>query len=293
MTSTRLARFAGLVLMTTSTAASAVADRASGTVTVARLGAIAPTHAVAYLVRDQRNARLPRTEILLTDVVVDAAAIQSAFDPHMTAINDGAIADRNYVLLWTAADEVVSMNATFSKTMTQFLNNTRGGLHVTWTERSAAHLEGRVYSAAPLKTMDGTTYTVDLRFAVDVPPAAAGDAIPDGGGDPGKALRAFLDSVSAKNWDAIRAASSPHALEMFDKSYNTPQENAADAADLVNAWLPTQKRVIARGQISGDSAVLDVEGELASGVMALSRARMIRTGTVWQFDRAAIAGMLP
>jgi hypothetical protein len=265
----------------------------SGAFTVTKLGRIAPTHAVAYLTRDRRNARESRTEVLLTDAVVDAAAIQAAFDPHMTAINDDAIKDRNYVLLWVGADGAVGMNATFSKTMTQFIDDTSGSLHVTWTTRSAARLDGRLYSTAPIKTMDGTTYTVDLRFAVDVPSPPAGALLPAGGGDPGKALLAFLAAVASKNWNAIRAASSPAALQIFDKSYNTPQENASDVADLVDAWIPKQKRVVARGLLSGDSAMLDVEGETFPGMMGLSRVRMVKAGSVWQFDRAAIAGMLP
>jgi hypothetical protein len=289
----RLLCLATVVALVSPGLSSRAPGEASGTVTVTRMGTIAPTHALAYLTRDRRNARESRTEILLTDAVVDAAAIQAAFDPHMVAINDEAIRDRNYVLLWADADGAIGMNATFSKTMTQFVDDTSGGLRVTWTTRSAARLEGRVYSTAPLRTMDGTTYTVDLRFAVDVPPPAAGDALPAGGGDPGKALLAFFAAVAAKDWDAIRAASSPAALQIFDKSYNTPQENAADVADLVDAWIPKEQRVVARGLLSGASAMLDVEGEMFPGTMGLSRVRMVKAGSVWQFDRAAMAGMLP
>jgi hypothetical protein len=289
----RLLCLATVVALVSPGLSSRAPGEASGTVTVTGMGTIAPTHAVAYLTRDRRNARESRTEILLTDAVVDAAAIQAAFDPHMVAINDEAIRDRNYVLLWADADGAIGMNATFSKTMTQFVDDTSGGLRVTWTTRSAARLDGRLFSTAPLRTMDGTTYTVDLRFAVDVPSPAVGDALPAGGGDPGKALLAFFAAVAAKDWDAIRAASSPAALQIFDKSYNTPQENAADVADLVDAWIPKEQRVVARGLLSGDSAMLDVEGEMFPGTMGLSRVRMVKAGSVWQFDRAAMAGMLP
>jgi hypothetical protein len=289
----RLLCLATVVALVSPGLSSRALGEASGTVAVTGMGTIAPTHATAYLTRDRRNARESRTEILLTDVVVDAAAIQAAFDPHMVAINDDAIRDRNYVLLWADAGGAIGMNATFSKTMTQFVDDTSGGLRVTWTTRSAARLEGRVYSTAPLRTMDGATYTVDLRFAVDVPSPPVGDALPAGGGDPGKALLAFLGAVAAKDWDAIRAASSPAALQIFDKSYNTPQENAADVADLVDAWIPKGRRVVARGLLSGDSALLDVEGEMFPGTMGLSRVRMVKAGSVWQFDRAAMAGMLP
>src|SRR6187401_913907 len=142
----------------------AAADSASGTVAAPKLGTISPKFAAAYLVRDQANARITQTEILLAEVSIDAAAIQAAFDPHMTAINLDALKDRNYVLLWVSGDGRVTMNATYSKTMTQFLNATTDGLKVAWTTNSAVRLDGRLTSGGALKTMDGSTYTVDLKF---------------------------------------------------------------------------------------------------------------------------------
>jgi hypothetical protein len=126
-----------------------------------------------------------------------------------------------------AADGYLAMNATYSKTMTQFLNDTSDGLKVTWTTNSPTRIEGRITAAKPLKTMDGETYTVDLRFGVDVPKPPAGDALPAGGGEPGKAFAAFVAAAQKKNWATIKAGASPEALKMFDKSYNTPAENAA------------------------------------------------------------------
>ena len=269
------------------------ADTASGSVVVTKRGTIAVKYAAAYEVREPRNARERQTEILLADVPVNRADMQGAFDPHMVAINLDALRDRNYVLIWVHADGLVSMNATFSKTMTQFLENTGGGLKVAWTVNTPARLEGRLYSAAPIKTMDGTTYTVDLTFAVDRPSPSAADRLEVGGGEPGKALTAFLSAVQRKNWPAIKAASSPDALKMFDHDYNTPAENAAGAADLVNAWIATAKMTISGGEVSGNVAVLDVEGEMFPGFKNLSRVRMVKTGTVWQFDRAARAGSVP
>src|SRR5215218_1971303 len=155
------------------TASAFAADTASGTVTVQKMGAIAPKYAAAYLVRDQRNARTTQVEILLAESAVDPKAMQTAFDPHMVAINLDALRDRNYVLLFVSADGQVGMNATFGKTMTQYLNDTGDGLKAEFTARTATRLEGRVFSSAPLKTMEGTTYAVDLRFAVDVAVAPA------------------------------------------------------------------------------------------------------------------------
>ena len=68
------------------------------------------------------------------------------------------INDRNYLLLWVRPDGSVGMNATYSKTMMQYLNDTAGmlasgGLKAELTTNSPTKVEGRVFSAVPLKTM--------------------------------------------------------------------------------------------------------------------------------------------
>jgi hypothetical protein len=49
---------------------------------------------------------------------------------------------------------------------------------------------------------------------------------------------------------------------------------------------------ITGGQLRGNVAILDVEGELFPGQLGLSLVQMVKTGAVWQFDRAARAGMV-
>jgi len=281
----------GSALLLISTHAHA-ANSASGSVDVQKVGTISPKFSVGYLVRDQRNARTTQTEVLLSEVMTDPAQMDGVLDPHMVAINLDALRNRNYILLFVRGDGWVGMNATFSKGMTQFLNDTTGGLKAEFTARTATRIEGRVSSPAPLKSMDGTTYTVDLHFDVDIAAPPAGTALPTGGGDPGKALTAFLASSQKKNWTAIKAGSSPAALKTFDKSYNSPAENAEGAADLLKAWIPLQKMTITGGQLRGKVAVLDVEGELFPGQLGLSLVQMVKTGAVWQFDRAARAGLV-
>ncbi len=280
----------GLLLM--ALAAPAFSGPASGTVK-AKEGTISPKQAIAYAVRDMRNARNTRIEIMLTEVPVNAASLKDDLDRHMTAINLDELRDKNYVLLWVAPpDTNVSMNATFSKTMTQYLNDGPGGLKAELTTNTATKVEGRVYSASPLKTMDGTTYTVDVKFSADVIPALTGTALPAGGGDPGKALNTFLAAVKAKNWTGIKAGLGPKAAPMFDKSYNTPKENADSASDILNARLPMQGLKITGGQlINPTTAIVEVEGD-RFGTKNLSLVKMVKTGAVWQFDESAPAGMI-
>lgn len=288
-----LVGYLSLALITISAALWArPSDQASGAVVV-DTAAIATTHAVGYRVRDQRNARRVQTEILLSDVAIDATPVRASLDPHLTAINLEALKDHNYVLLWVSADGSVVMNATFSKTMTQYINDTSGGLRVAWTSNTASRLEGRLTSNGMLKTMDGTPYTVDVRFAVDIPADPPSQPLGAGGGEAGKVFTTFLTAALKKNWSAIQTGSSPEALRMFDRSYNTPAENAESAAEMLRIWLPVSKMKVTGGQLRGDVAILEVEGEMFPGQKGLSLVQMVRAGTSWQFDRVARAGSVP
>jgi hypothetical protein len=110
--------------------------------------------------------------------------------PHQVVINDPALKDSDYVLVWIGGDGRVSMNATFSKTMPQFVDRTDKGstLKAELTTNTPDKVAGRIFTVAPVKTMDGSIYTLDLTFSAPVAKAPAGTALPAGGGNPGKAL---------------------------------------------------------------------------------------------------------
>ena len=102
-------------------------------------------------------------------------------DPHRAAINLEALRDHDYLLLWVAADGTVTMNATYSKTMTQYINDTEGGLMATFTVNTPQKIEGRVHSPVPLRSVDGASYTIDVKFSADVlagPPSPGAPAGP-------------------------------------------------------------------------------------------------------------------
>jgi hypothetical protein len=238
-----------------------------------------------------RNARATRIEIMLTDVSVNAERLKDNLDPHMTAINFDELRDRNYLLLWVGGN-TVSMNATYSKTMTQYLNDTAGGLKAEFTTNTPARIEGRVFSSAPFKTIKGESYTIDVKFSADVVAAPSGTPLPAGGGEAGTALTTFLSAVTAKNWGGIKAGLSPKALPTYDKSYNTPQENADTAADIFNARVPMTNTKVTTGQLlSPTVAILEVEGD-RFGSPSLSLVRMVKTGATWQFDESAPLGFV-
>ena len=258
-------------------------------------GSITPTVAAAYIVRDQFNPRQNQVEVILSTAAVDVAKAVTELAPHTMVINDAALKDTNYVLIWIGADGKVSMNATFSKTMTQFVDRASadGALRAELTTNTPDKVAGRIFTPAPVKTMSGSTYSVDLTFSAPVTKAAAGTALQAGGGEPGKALLGFFAARQKKDWPSLKAALSPAASERFVKSYNDDKENLADLLGTLEFWLPAKDAKITGGKLSGDEAVLDVEGVLASGIKALTLVRLIRRPSGWLFDSATMAGMLP
>lgn len=272
-------------------AAPALAGPASGTVK-SPTGAITPKFALGYTVRDSRDARAKAVEVMLSDVAINPADLRDQLDPHVVAINIDALRDRNYVLLWVRPDGAVSMNATYSKTMTQYVDDSSSGLKAEITTNTPTKVEGHVFSPAPIKTMDGKSYTVDVKFSADVLPALSGSALPAGGGDAGKAYSAFLVAIAKKNWAGIKAGLSPRQLPQFDQSYNTPAENLSSAVDILKARTVLDKSRVTGGLlVNPTTAVLEVEGErFGSGQLQL--VRMIKTGAAWQWDESIPAGML-
>lgn len=270
------------------------AQTASGAFKSQPEGDITPKVAAAFVVRDQFNPRERRIEVILSTAPVDVGKAVADLVPHTAVINDPALRDTNYVLIWIGSDGQVSMNATFSKTMTQFVDRASadGSLRVQLTTNTPDKVAGRIFTPAPVKTMGGSTYTADLTFSAPVAKAPAGTALPAGGGDPGKALLGFLAARQKKDWPALKAALSPAASEKFVQTYNDDKENLTDTLETLNFWLPAKDAKITGGTLTGEVAVLDVEGVMASGIKALTLVRLIKRPSGWLFDSAAMAGML-
>lgn len=255
-------------------------------------GTIAPTQATAFVARDPRDARNKVAEVVLSEAAIDVDAAVATLQPHTHVINQDVIAGRNYVLLWVASDGHVSMNATFGQTMTQFVDAVGDSLKATLTVNTPERVAGRIFTVAPVKTMGGDTYIVDLTFDTTVTRLPAGTPLGAGGGAPGKALAAFLSAVKKQQRPAIKAGLAPSAVATFDESYNSPEENASSASDLLQAWLPKSGLKIVGGELRGDTADLDVEGEMFPGTNALYLARLRQIEGKWLFDGAGMVGTL-
>jgi hypothetical protein len=179
--------------------------------------------------------------------------------------------------------------------MTQFVDRASadGALRAELTTNTPERVAGRIFTATPVKTMSGGTYTVDLTFSALVAKAPSGTALPEGGGEPGKALQGFLAARQKKDWTSLKAALSPSASGTFIKTYNDDQENLSDLLGTLDFWLPVRDVQITGGTLAGDVAILTVEGVLASGVKALTLVRLTSRPSGWLFDSAAMAGILP
>jgi hypothetical protein len=273
----------------------AAAQVASGAFTTQPQGSITPKVAAAFVVRDQFNPRQNEIEVILSSTAVDVAKAVAELSPHTAVINDPALKNANYVLVWIGTDGKVSMNATFTKTMTQFVDRASadGALRAELTTNTPERVAGRIFTATPVKPMSGGTYTVDLTFSALVAKAPSGTALPAGGGEPGQALQGFLAARQKKDWPSLKAALSPSASGRFIRSYNDDQENLVDLLGTLDFWLPVKDVQITGGMLAGEVAILDVEGVMASGVKALTLVRLISRPSGWLFDSAAMAGILP
>jgi len=262
----------------------AFAGEASGEFKTNKRPPIRPKYAAAYESRDQRDARKRVIEIVLSEKPVDAKAAVLDLDPHTSVINQSALMDHNYVLLWVRPGNDVSMNATYGETMTQFADMTPGRLQAKIDVLTADHVTGRLFTTEPVKTMDGESYSLDLRFSTDVTRAPAGKKLPVGGGEPGKAFASLRSAIAKKNWSAIKKGVTPQRAESFS--------DLDDAIQTFAIWLPKKPGKITGGEIRDDSAILDLEGEIFEGQPGLFLVRMVKSGDKWLFDRATRAGFI-
>lgn len=271
---------------------SAFAGEASGQFTVGKRDPIRPKYAAAFQTPDQRDARKMAIEVVLSESPIDADAAVLELDPHSNVINQKAVSDHNYVLLWVRPDNDVSMNATYGATMTQFVEMTGGRMKAEMTTNTSDKVAGHIFSPKPLKTMDGDSYTIDLTFSTTVTRGPAGTKLPADGGEPGKAYKALQAAIAKKSWEGITANVTEKNAKSFTDSDKSAKENLDGAIETLGFWLPKTAGKITGGEVHDDSAVLTVEAEMFPGMPALYLIKMTKAGPRWVFDRAAKAGML-
>src|SRR3954452_18844228 len=199
----------------------ALGGEASGQFTAGKRPPIKPKYAAAYETRDQRDARKSAIEVVLSEETIDVVEAAAELDTHSNVINHKALRDHNYVLLWVRPDNDVSIKATYSDTMTQYVEMTGSRMTADMSVNTRDKVAGRIFSPKPLKTMDGDEYTIDLKFSTEVTHPSAGTKLPADGGEPGKAFNALQTAIVKKSWTGIKGNVTAKTLESFNESDRT------------------------------------------------------------------------
>jgi hypothetical protein len=245
---------------------------------------IVPKHAVAFETRDQRDARKRAIEVFLSEEPVDVDEAMTYLDPHQNLINQKGTQGHNFIVLWVRGKNDVSMNATYSATMTQFVDFTGGRFNADINTLTPDTVGGRVWMSSAGKTMSGDSYMIDVTFSSPIKRLPAGTKLAAGGGEPGQALQSLYAAMAKKDWDGIQHGVSESTQKSFD--------DLDDALSSLGIWLPKKAGKITGGEVRGDTAVLEMEAEIFQGTKGLFLVKMVRRGPNWVFDQATRAGMI-
>ncbi len=257
---------------------------------------IAPSAVAAYPVRDPRDPHRTAVEVVLSEGPVDADAAAAALSPHQHVINQKGIG--NYILFWVRPNGDVSMNATFAPSMTQYLDKTGGGwplpgsLVAELVAIGPERVAGRVFTPKPVQTKGGESYRLDVHFDAKVTRAAGGTRLDARGGAPGRAFSSFYAALGRKNWPIVRSLLSRRTLALLAGGDSSSEQRSDYALEALGIWLPKKHMKIGAGELRGEQAILDVEGQSAAGARGLYLVRMVREGDAWRFDEATLAGLL-
>jgi hypothetical protein len=285
----------GLLVLLLVLANTAFADSVGGQF-VLNGKALKPSEVAAFRIRDQFHAREFETYVMLTQKPVDREAISKSIDPYATAINDKAAFGSDNIALSVHGDGVVAMNASVGGV--QYVDSSgtimmqQGSLKASCTNNTKDRVTCTVKTAEPVKTQDGTTWSIDVSFDSTVLARKPGNALAKDGGDPGKAFRAFLAAAQGEDLDKILAQMSRRRAANYMHDYNTPAENLKDLKQTLGFKLPKQPRVTGGELVSEDYALLDVEGDSGGGSAWLFCVEMRREDGNWRYDDAGRAGML-
>ena len=255
-----------------------------------------PSQVAAFRVRDQFHPREFESYVMLTTAAVDRAAIAADDDPYAVAINDPAVKDADYLSLFVRANGEVSMNAHIGGTQYVDTSGTmmgqKGSLQAQCASNTRERVACTVKVAAPVKTHDGPSWSVDVNFDAAVAARAPGQAVAAGGGEMGQALMALYAAVQGNDLSRILALLSRAQGENYRREYNTPEENLQDAKSTLGFQLPKHPKITGGERLDADTVLLEVEGVPYENGRMLYLVRMRREDGHWGFDGARVAGML-
>ena len=221
-----------------------------------------------------------RTFVYLSDIPLDARKIAAAFQASSAAeaqLGDGSA---GYVRICIDG-EGGECGLYFSHNKPNASFNSAGYGAFKLEPAAAGRIAGRWVLADP-GDFFGETYDFDLVFDVAVTPPP-GTPLAAGGGEPGKAYRAWTAAVAKGDLPVLRA--------LVGGDYNGWRLNSEDQGNVKEALkdlrdgTPLQARIL-RGRIDGDSAVLWVEGKDRDDILRRGRVQMQRVEGVWRYVEA-------
>lgn len=260
-------------------------------------GRVLPTaHVVAYRVRDFSDARRYSTHVMLTARPVDREAIANADDPRTTAINDEAVANDDFITFLVDPDGKVSMNASVGGV--QYLDSSglimgeRGSLVAECQDNTAQRIACAIRTAEPVKSLDGPTWSMDLRFDTGIVSSPTASPLPADGGAAGRAFDALMTALQEASLEAILAGLVPEQAGYYSADYLPEADRLDSVRNLFEYSLPKQAKVTGGTQLNAETAMLEVEGMADGDTRMLYAVRMEQHAGRWGYASSRVLGLL-
>ena len=245
--------------------------------------------AVLYRAADPFDAEQQETKIALASVKLDAARIAAARDPE-DALREQVWAAENggQVQLTLGEGGVTALYAYLPPGSNISRSGSAFG-EVEFSRNDDAGIAGRFRLAADGADELSCDLHFDLRYAAPVAQAgsaAAGKALPAGGGEAGKVLQANLAAMRRGDVDGMLATVARAQAEQM-----RAQRKSADFSDMLammRALAPASASVTG-GRDYGDRAELDLVGVDADGGKTRGTARMVKEDGRWKVEKTSMS----
>ena len=228
------------------------------------------------VVRDRGYDDGAQTLVYLGDFPLDAAKVAAAFDPEDEVREELGDQAGGYVRICIDAGGS-ECGMFYMRRQPDDSFNTSGYGTFASQQQDGDHLVGSWVLKEPESFFD-QTYDFDLRFDVAVTPLP-GKPLPDDGGEPGVAYRAWLAALAKGDVAALRKlADGEHSYRFPGDDPSQVKESIKDARD----GAPLQAKIL-RGLVDGDRAVLWIEGTDRDDILRAGRVWMQREEGNWRF----------
>jgi hypothetical protein len=234
------------------------------------------SHGVAIRWDDPDNPGSSKLGVVLSAEPLDAASAQGNMRPLDALTGQLSYGDPYLQLSLEAGDDGLTIGHLFVSP---------GGFNTSGNGDERIAIEGgRVkgsWKLAPKEFFD-KTYEADFRFDVAlVDLKDPGQALPAGGGEPGKAYSAYIEALAKGNVEAVKAAMTESRGWVF--AWAEDEKEIAKALETEALHKPVKVTVLG-GWIDGDRAQIKVEGPGRYGGMYAGRVMMVKDGGRWKVD---------